>query len=585
MKSFRELLLKANIQGKDWIILFIFFSFLTVSGYYLPQVMNELFQSHSEQEYYKWLLILLGIYLIQYFMRIFYQAYISILSKNAIANYRSDVFSSWLMDRSTWNGATAIDKYSVGEIQARLLTDTNALKEAVDNGSMTIIFDFVLVLACSVSFVLIDFKIGLSFFLIQVLIVMALLKISKALAPTFHEVRKSYALLTKDLTDILKGLSQIFKIKQDNYALNRMKNSQENFLKVQLRANFYDASYFAFAESLFPFFLAFLVLIFPMSIGKNLALLAVLIDLIQRSVMPMKDLANKISTLQRVFTGIERVTEFQKDLRPVDVLENKNKIDVFFSHIEFQIAKFVYERRDQVSGDAEQQQFILSPMHFSLKKGESVGIAGKSGSGKTTMVKIITLQLFSPESQVTFWNKNIPQKIDFQLHQDLLLYAQQICIVSQESHLFSTTVFFNITLTHELTSEFLNFWKDMLEIVPYLKSWNITPETRISPKELSFGQRQLLGALRAIYLKRPIIVFDEISAGMDKELEHSLYRLMNLMTAESATIVVAHRLETIKRCNNILLMDRGSLKDYGTHNDLIHRSEMYRTYLKEAEEL
>lgn len=586
MNSFWQLLQKAKISTRDWIALIVFFILLTLMGLYLPQLMNQIFTTQEPSEYNRLLFILCLLYLAQYIFRIIYQAYFSYLSKNAIGAYREEVFRQWIFDRSTWDGTVAIDKYSVGEIQARLLTDTNSLKEAVDNGSLTILFDFILVFACSISFILIDIRVGLSFFLLQCIVVMSLLKISKSLAPIFHEVRKSYSFLTKDLTDILKGLSQIFRLNQKDYALNRMKSVQDNYLKVQLNANFYDASYFAFAESLFPLFLAFLVMIFPMSIGKNLALLAVLIDLIQRSVMPMKDLANKISTLQRVFTGIERVSEFQKDLRPIDVLANNSTNDMSFHSIEFSIAKFSYDRGDLLLDDAKREQFSLEPITFRVKKGESIGIAGRSGAGKTTVVKIATLQLYSPHSKIRFFidNENI-KDVHFSNHDDLIFYAQQVCIVSQESHLFSTSIFFNITLSHQISDSFLAFWDQMIELIPYLKHWNISPLTRIIPKELSYGQRQLLGALRAIYLKKPIIVFDEISAGMDKELENSLYRLLVIMTVESLTIIVAHRLETIKRCNSILLMDQGKVQDFGTHQELMQRSSLYAEYLKEAEEI
>lgn len=579
MGSFFQLIRKTQIKSKDWIILILFFSLLSVIGYFLPQAINQLFQVENQTEYENVLWFLIFLYLAQYVLRIFYQVYTSLLSRNAIGFYRNEVFNQWLIDRSTWTGTVTVDRYSVGEIQARLLTDTNSLKEAVDNGSLTIFFDFFLVIACLISFISINFNIGVCFFLLQILVIFALIKISKALAPVFHEVRRKYAGVTKDLTDILKGLSQIFKLHQNNYATMRMKSSQESYLKVQLNANLYDSFYFSFAESLFPLFLAFLVMIFPVSIGKDLALLAVLIDLIQRSVMPMKDLANKITTLQRVFTGIERVTEFQGHLRPINIELLKEKIIEDPVYIEFNLAAFSYENINQ-----DRENFKLHPLSFRINKGESLGIAGRSGAGKSTVVKILTLQLYGPETTVHFHYHANTRKISFKNQEDLAFYAQQVCIVSQESHLFSTSIFYNISLSHELSDTFLKFWDEMSLIIPYLKEWGITPQQRIIPKNLSYGQRQFLSALRAIYLKRPIIIFDEISAGMDKTLEVSLYQLLKIMTKDCLTIIVAHRLETIKRCNSILLIDGGLVQDYGSHQDLWVRSMLYKEYLKEAEE-
>lgn len=588
MNKFINLIQQSKYRFSDAVAMFLCLGLLAYVGYKLPPVLRSLYLAKDSESFQAVILSLLVLYLAQYFLRVFFQLLMSILSRRAIAALRDDLFTHWLMDRSSWKGDVTIDKYSAGEVQSRILSDTNALKESVDNASVTIVFDFVLVASCLVSFLILDFKIGISFFLAQILVIALLMFISKKLGPVFHAVRRVHAILSKEVTDILKGLHQIFKLEQYDYALTRLKPVQKDYLKVQLHANLFDASYFAFAESLFPLFLAFLVLVFPMDIGKNVALLAVLIDLIQRSVMPMKDMANKISTLQRVFTGLDRVNEFRSVLHSIDM----EKIHASYItsdegelySVEIHIAPFHYDLKEKYYEDTHRKVFSLRPVSLTLKHGMSLGIAGKTGAGKSTLVKILTLQLYSPETWISLHRSNIHKEIFFKNRDDLIYFAGLISIVSQESHIFSTTVFYNISLSDTLLPDFMNYWNKMISTIPYLSEWGIRPEDRISSKNLSYGQRQLLSALRAVYLKRPIIIFDEISAGMDKALEESLYALLQLMTRECMTIVVAHRLETIKRCNNILLMDNGECIDRGTHDELLQKSSLYREYLAESHE-
>ena len=560
----------------DWGMLSFCFLAVSCVGYYLPISLHRLYESSDDKTYFHQLVALTILYGLQYLFRVLYQTHMAFLSRKIIQSIRIDVFTKWLFDRSSWSGTSQIDKYSVGEIQARILSDTNSLKEAVDNGSLTILFDFILVAASLVSFVTINLKVGAMFLAIQTLLIIGLLFTSSKMAYVFHNVRKSYALMTRELTDILKGLHQIFGIQQKNYAISRMLGPQNQYLQSQLKSNLFDASYFSVAESLFPLFIATLVAIVPITLGKNLALLAVIIDLIQRSVGPLKDLANKISSLQRVFAGIDRVQEFESDLQPI-YLRNRAKVgDQDIKAVEIQVPEFSY----QASGN---RSFFLEAMNIKLERGQSLGIAGRSGSGKSTLLKLVALQLYCPQLKINLHDELTTRQLSFSLEEDLSYWAQRISLISQDSHLFTTSLYFNLSLSHEWNDEFSIFWDKMKTLIPYLSIWNINPKDRLIPLELSFGQKQLISALRAMYLKRPIILFDEISAGMDTLLESSLYQVLQLIMRDSLTFIVAHRLETIKRCDRILLIEDGKILGEGAHGELLSACAKYAQYMKEAE--
>ncbi|MGZ3809985.1 MAG: hypothetical protein ACXVCE_18015, partial [Bacteriovorax sp.] len=115
----------------------------------------------------------------------------------------------------------------------------------------------------------------------------------------------------------------------------------------------------------------------------------------------------------------------------------------------------------------------------------------------------------------------------------------------------------------------------------YLKTWGLGPNDMVVPSKLSLGQRQLLAGVRACYIKKNIVFFDEISSALDSELEFALRKLVLLIQQFSLTIIVAHRVETIMGAHKILVMDNGRVIASGTHDMLITSSKVYQDFIHE----
>lgn len=164
---------------------------------------------------------------------------------------------------------------------------------------------------------------------------------------------------------------------------------------------------------------------------------------------------------------------------------------------------------------------------------------------------------------------------------DLEEYRKEVSIVSQDSHIFSESLMFNITLKRTEPSDFMESWEFLTENIPYLKSWGLGPSDIVIPSHLSLGQRQLLAGVRACYLKKNIVFFDEISSALDSDLEYALRKLVLLIQKFSLTIIVAHRVETIVNADKILVMENGRVKDIGIHDELITRSDVYQDFIRE----
>jgi ATP-binding cassette subfamily B protein len=221
------------------------------------------------------------------------------------------------------------------------------------------------------------------------------------------------------------------------------------------------------------------------------------------------------------------------------------------------------------------------------------GLVGASGHGKTTLMKIlagdirgegVSLHYQAFEDQKTLylhWDlRSLEDSLQKnKLHKNYDDYQHQINQINQEAYLFSASLRFNITLgQHEDT--FSEFWEQIEQEMFYLKEMKWSGETMLTPECLSLGQIQLVMGLRACFHKRPFILLDEIASSLDSLLEESLQKILRRLQQESTIVVVAHRLETLKKADRIFLLHHGSLSMEGTHEELCKNSLLYKTFLE-----
>jgi ATP-binding cassette subfamily B protein len=292
------------------------------------------------------------------------------------------------------------------------------------------------------------------------------------------------------------------------------------------------------------------MLIVPYSQIVEVAILAALIDLIQKSITPIKDVASKISVLSRAGTGIDRIHQFNESFSQEEY-EKLNYLSLEAENFHFRLDSFRYD-----------QGFELKDVCFELKRGEILGILGESGCGKSTLLKLLSGQYQTFEGELMVDKEMIPPSEEARLR----TFSAYVSLVSQDSHVFTETLRFNITLGAD--QGFEDFWGLAKKSIPYLVRWELTPDDVINPKSLSMGQKQLLSGLRALFLKKPIILMDEISSGLDSELESALRDLIHFFQSRSMTIIVTHRLETIVNANRLLLLEKGRVVAEGTASSL-----------------
>ena len=547
-------------------------------GGYGPILLVELGEALSSRENVHWSLLKLGLlYGMVCINRIVYQCMSLSYVVSLIERVRALCYESWILNhdiQTEQDLSTNSDRYPLGEVISRIMGDTDAFRELVTSGTLSIFIDICFVVSCFVSFIYLNVFTGGFLLGAELVACIALYWGSKKMRKIFMEVRNARGHILRSVGNIVGGIRESYYTEHGHYAVKKGGRVFGNFLHKTTVSNIYDATYYSFAESLYPLFLLLLLLIYPYSNIVKIALMFAIIDLIQRSIEPLKGIASKMANVQRALTGLDRVADFLDSLEHIEKDKGKegNGETQQFDEMHVRIEKFSYA--------TGKDGFSLNNISFSAQKGQLVGIVGMSGSGKSTLLNIMAAIIVPKKTEITLVShRDEKHSLKFSGLADSEQYRRQIGVVSQESHIFSEPLVFNISFEQQMTEEFQDFWKWVSQKIPYLKQWGVTPESVLDPRTISLGQRQLVAAIRACYLKKSIILFDEISSGLDSDLEEALRKVVLLVQRESMTFIVAHRMETVLGADRILLLEGGKLLSSGNHGELMEGSNSYRNFI------
>lgn len=545
-------------------------------GYSIPQMISKLFDSFGNDQYF-WEVgkLLAVVFFLEYINRFIYSLAVNKYVQYLMLQIRDICYRRWLFSR---DDEQSRKHFPLGEVLARIMSDSESVRDLMNSGSFGIFIDFIFIISCLVSFITLNKFSGIFLMVVEAIACFILIYCSKFIGRVFTHARRENGIVSRKFADVCNGLDQNYYINNQSYASKQGGIVSDKFLKIQLKANVWDAGYYSCAESLFPVLLALLVVIFPYSHITEFAIIAALVDLIQRSINPIKSVAGKVSTIQQAMSGVRRVAGFVDSQKgsywSTKDFSSKSLID--FHSIKVEIEEFCYESRSD-------RDFCLKDINFTASRGELVGIVGLSGCGKSTLLNILSCNLIPNKGMITLSSVSDKHIIFSKDHLQFLAdFRRQVGIVSQESHIFTTSLLFNITMTEKSNrTEFDQFWAMAKEAIPYLDIWGVAPDDVINTGEISAGQKQLLSALRSCYLHKPVVLFDEISSSMDSDLEEALKTMVLILQKQSLTIIVAHRIETVVNSDKILVLDGGRLVAQGNHQQLLDISEIYREFIDE----
>lgn len=277
---------------------------------------------------------------------------------------------------------------------------------------------------------------------------------------------------------------------------------------------------------------------------------------------PAKKLSNAISAIQGGMASLERVSEvLDYDLK-VEEIDHPVPISTLKSQIEFKNIGFYYDR-DNV---------ILKNFSLVIPKGKTVALVGQSGSGKTTIANLLTRFYDVSEGEILIDGENIK-------HLNLKQYRRLLGMVTQESVLFNDSVYNNILMGKpEATEQEVFEAAKIANAHEFISNLPDGYRTNIGDdgNKLSGGQKQRVSIARAVLKNPPVMILDEATSALDTESERMVQDALEKMMENRTSLVIAHRLSTIQKADHIVVMERGSIVEEGSHHDLLAKNGVYR---------
>ena len=548
---------------------FIFVSFSAIIISFLS-ILNQYFLKIAVDEYitpkdYKGLLIvivlMLSVLCFQVIFQFLFIYFTNLLGQKVVYDLRTKLFKTIINFKMSY-----YDKSSVGRLVTRTVSDMETIASIFSQGLFMIFADLILMFSVLIVMIVLSIQLSLIIFIILPFVVVATRLFQRAMKVAFNEVRNEVANLNSFVQERLSGIKEI-------QIFNRQKIESENFKKINerhkkawLKTVWYNSIFFPIAEISISISVGLIVWyagsnIIQLENFVSLGTIFLFIQLSQMLFRPLRQIADKFNTLQMGMVAAKRVFEIlDSDYNINDKGTLKN--EEINGDIKFEKVYFSYVKNNNV----------LNDINLTIKKGEKIAIVGATGSGKSTIIKLI-LRLYDLENGVIkINNKNIKNyKIS-----DL---RSSISLVNQDIFLFADSIFNNITLFNEKISK--NEVEEAAKNIGVLEFINKLPGgLNYNVKErgvmLSEGQRQIISFLRAYVSKPNILILDEATSSIDSKTEELIQFATNKLIQNKTSIIIAHRLSTIISADKIIVMRSGKIIEIGSHSELITRKGYYK---------
>ena len=451
----------------------------------------------------------------------------------------------------------------VGDITAKLNDDVNQLERFLDNGFNTIIQLIVSSVAIgAVFFYISPLVASISILPIPIILIIAFF-FQKNLSPRYLSVRNSVGLLNNTIFNNLIGISTIKSFVTEKIESKRVSSlSNEYRLKNKHAIKLSSAFVPLVRMGVLSGFLGTMIIGSYLALDGTIAVgsYSVLVFLTQRFLWPFTTLGETVDLFERSMASTKRILDLLDT--PQKIKDNKNSIILNdFNHdINFKNINFHYL----------ESKPVFNNLNLTIKKNSLVGIVGQTGSGKTTIIKLLLRFYDTIGGSVNIGSneiKNIKIKN----------LRENIGYVSQDIFMFDGSIKDNIAYPNIGDNDKVVTAAKQSQAHEFIIKLENGYDTLIGERgqKLSEGQKQRIAIARAIYKNPPILIFDEATSSVDNETELLLQKALYNISKDRTTIVIAHRLSTVRNADNIFVLGNGSIIESGNHNELLNKKGVY----------
>lgn len=466
------------------------------------------------------------------------------------------------------------DEATSGQLLSKILYDVEQVAQVSADALTDFVQNTCLVVGLLTVMMMISWQLSLIFLLTIPFIGLIVNYTNKRVRRISHKVQQSMGEITEIAGEVIDGYRVVrifgggdYEVKKFNQATDA---SRKNDMKVAVSKviNVFGVqTIIGIGISLIVLVSIKLVTVITVTAGSFLAIIAAMLQLIR----PMKVLTNLNATIQRGLAGAESVFSLLDE--PLELKQGKKLDERSAGQIEFQHVSYAYR----------EGQTILHDVSFTINAGETVALVGHSGSGKTTITSLLPRFYELNQGKITLDGTPINAL-------SLTSLREQIALVSQHVTLFNDTLANNIAYGQfDVSREQIMQAAKLAYADEFIQSLPRGYDTQIGENglQLSGGQRQRIAIARAILKDAPILILDEATSALDSESERYIQVALEEVMKNRTTLVVAHRLSTIKRANKIIVMHQGVVVEQGNHEQLVaidgHYAKLYRVHPLEME--
>ena len=530
-----------------------------LNPYLIKETVDQYITEKDSQGLMYNIMLMFGVVLLETLLRFTYIYFANWVGQHIIRDIRAKIFRHILEFKMSY-----FDTNAVGKLVTRVVSDIETIAAFFSTGVFTIISDILQMFAIASLMFYFNWKLAFIALSVLPILIYATRVFQQAIKATFQEVRNQVANLNGFVQERVTGMKIVQLFNREKIEFKNFNEINNKHKEAYVKTIWYFSIFFPIAEILSSIGIGLIVWFGSKQIiGGAVPGPGTVMAFVQMANMlfrPLRQIADKFNQLQMGIVSGERVFKVI-DTQSSIVKNGTIEVEKLKGNINFKDVKFSYIKDEEV----------LKGISLDVKSGQTIAIVGATGAGKSTIINLIN-RFYDIESGTICVDDISIQEYSLES------LRKQIAVVLQDVFLFSDSIFNNITLKNENISleEVKKAAKqigvhDFIMTLPGNYQYNVKERGAM----LSSGQRQLIAFLRAYVSQPSILILDEATSSVDSYAEKMIQYATETITKGRTSIVIAHRLATIKQADKIIVMDLGLIVEEGTHNQLLEKEKGY----------
>ncbi len=496
------------------------------------------------------------------------------IGQEITAEVRQDLFT-----HVTSLASSFFDRTPVGKLITRIASDVEALGNVFASGAIGVVSDFVSILAIIVMIYLTNWKLASILVFMLIPVTALIIYFQQQYRKANYKAREELSGLNSMLQENITGINIVQLFRREKYNSEMYRSINERYRLEVDKTIFHDSAVSATLEWIALVAIAAVLWvggIFVLRDSMQYGELTAFILYAQRLFNPIRQFADKFTMFQSGFTAIERITELLKE--PIEIRDKV--ISVAEGHRTLLLNDASNSQTGEIRFENvwfgyKSDEYVIKNLDFTIKPGEKVALVGPTGAGKSSIIRLLC-RLYEPSKGRILVDgidiRDIPQA-------DLRRY---IGVILQESFLFAGDVKRNITLGDDYSLEEVKQAAKLVNIDSFIEDLPDGYDTTLRERgtNLSGGQKQLLAFARVAIRNPHVLILDEATSSLDVSTEALIQSALDQLLINRSAIIIAHRLSTIRNVDKILVLKRGELVEFGSHDELLATEGLYASLYK-----